>query len=71
MSSWQFPRKKFISNIPTPEAQCIVLTYRRIPNGYESLEDKLKAEDLILWRFVFYTNRSGEMVSQYGDHTDL
>ena len=58
--------KEIISHVNTPEAQCTGLTYSRIPNRYESIEDKLKAEDLILWRFVLYTNKSGEIVSHYG-----
>lgn len=54
--------------------QCIILTYSRISNGYESLDYKIEAEYLVLWRLIFYTNRGVRMDNTtHADHspTDL
>ena len=53
----QFPAIPDFQSNATPNqrisvAHVIAKAYSRISNGYQSLEDQLKAQHLVLWRFI-------------------
>ena len=35
----------------------VEMAHRRISDGYQSLDDKIKTQHLVLWRFIFWRNR--------------